>query len=449
MRFIDLISLILENLGRRKGRVALTAIGVVIGTAAVVILVSLAAGLQQSATSQLGGIGDLTQIQVYPTYGEATGAKGVSIAASGGGSGSGGPQVQKLITPSTLADMAAISGVKSVIPRDYLQASGMLIYGKLQGYGQIIGVGTNDLSTFGFKMASGVSTLEKGTAIVGAQMVKNFQDPQARPGQAQAAAPDLQDKTVRLQLSKWVQDGQNGIEVKKTVNVRVVGIIAESRSESDYSVYMPLDDVTAYNEWSQGKRISRQRDGYSMVIVTVDKVDQVLDIASQITKLGFQASTPQSFVQGINSFFLVLQVIFGGVGAVALLVAAIGIANTMTMAILERTREIGLMKAIGATNNNVLGVFLGEAAGIGFIGGLGGVALGWASGKLLNVVALSYFAQQAAQSGGPPSTSLAVITPVWLPLFALIFATLVGLLSGLYPALRAATIVPVSALKYE
>jgi putative ABC transport system permease protein len=129
-------------------------------------------------------------------------------------------------------------------------------------------------------------------------------------------------------------------------------------------------------------------------------------------------------------------------------VAAIGIANTMAMAILERTREIGLMKAVGATNRNVLTVFLGEAAGIGFVGGLGGVLIGWGAGQVINVVALAYFAGQAAQSGGPPP-SMAVYTPAWLPVFALLFATIIGLLSGLYPALRAATLIPVNALKYE
>jgi putative ABC transport system permease protein len=118
------------------------------------------------------------------------------------------------------------------------------------------------------------------------------------------------------------------------------------------------------------------------------------------------------------------------------------------MAILERTREIGLMKAVGATNRDVLSVFLGEAAGIGFLGGLGGVALGWSAGQVINVLALSYLAGQAAQNGGPPS-SVAVYTPLWLPLFSLAFATLIGLISGLYPALRAATLVPVTALKYE
>jgi len=118
------------------------------------------------------------------------------------------------------------------------------------------------------------------------------------------------------------------------------------------------------------------------------------------------------------------------------------------MAILERTREIGLMKAVGATNRDVLSVFLGEAGGIGFIGGVGGGALGWSAGQVINVLALAYLAQQAAQNGGPPPT-VAVFTPLWLPIFVLIFATIIGLVSGLYPALRAATLIPVLALKYE
>ncbi|MCA9986361.1 MAG: FtsX-like permease family protein, partial [Anaerolineales bacterium] len=158
--------------------------------------------------------------------------------------------------------------------------------------------------------------------------------------------------------------------------------------------------------------------------------------------------TPQSFVQGINGFYTVLQIIFGGVGAIALLVAAIGIANTMTMAILERTREIGLMKAIGATNQHVLAVFLGESAGIGFLGGLGGVTLGWALGQVANVFVMAYLAGQSVETGAPPP-AVAVATPAWLPVFALIFATFVGLLSGLYPALSAATLSPIRALKYE
>ena len=96
-----------------------------------------------------------------------------------------------------------------------------------------------------------------------------------------------------------------------------------------------------------------------------------------------------------------------------------------------------------------MSIFLGEAAGIGFVGGLGGVLVGWAASALLNVVAVSYYASQASSgNGGTPLSSVAS-TPFWLPMFALIFATVIGLLSGLYPALRAATLVPVTALKYE
>jgi putative ABC transport system permease protein len=228
----------------------------------------------------------------------------------------------------------------------------------------------------------------------------------------------------------------------------VVGVLQETRGESDYSMYVRLSDLEAFNQWLTGRRVSRQRDGYPSALVKARDSTVVLDITDQLTAMGYQAYTPLSFVQGINSFFAILQVVFGGVGAIALLVAAIGIANTMTMAILERTREIGLMKAVGATNGSVLGLFLGEAAGIGFIGGLGGVALGWAAGQAINVLALAYLAGQTAETGGLPP-SVAVYTPPWLPVFALVFATLIGVASGLYPALRAATLVPVTALKYE
>ena len=443
MGFFDLVSLILDNLGRRKARVALTAIGVVIGTAAVVVLVSLAIGLQRNANQQLYGIGDLSQIQVMPNYGDAPFGPGMVVEA---GKGSGGqPPTQKLITNDSLEEIGALPGVEAVIPREYLMGGGTLQYQRLETYPSILGVGVSDLSTLGLTAEQGELILGRGTAVVGFQVAKNFYDPRWRPGQPQPTPPDLLGETVKLILIKWTEDGT---EVRKTVPIRVAGILAESRGESDYSIYMGLDEVTAFNEWFMGRRINRNRDGYSMAIAKVADVRQVLDITDQIIALGYQAYTPQSFVQGINSFYLVLQVIFGGVGAIALLVAAIGIANTMTMAILERTREIGLMKAIGATNRDVLSVFLGEAAGIGFIGGLGGILLGWSAGQVLNVLAMAYLAGQSAQQGGMPPT-VAVYTPPWLPAFSLVFATLIGLISGVYPALRAATLVPVNALKYE
>jgi putative ABC transport system permease protein len=439
MRFFDLVALIFDNLGRRKGRVLLTAMGVVIGTASVVLLVSLANGMQKSAQASLSGIGDLTLIYVYPNYGEGPMMVEKSI---GGGNA---PSQAQLLTNKVIADLEAIPGVAKVIPREYLQGWAQINYGKLETWGSLQSYAIDDLSIFEWPVASGTMQVERGTALVGGFVAKNWFNPQQRPGQPPPDQPDLLNQKIRLTMTKWSQDGT---EIKKVVNLRVVGVLAEARNEADGSIFVNIDDLTSWNEWFRGQRINRNKDGYEMVYVKADSIDTVLDITDQINQMGFMAHTPQSYVQGVNTTFIIMQVTFGGVGAIALLVAAIGIANTMTMAILERTREIGLMKAIGATNRDVLTIFLGEAAGIGFLGGFGGIAIGWLGGQLLNVALLAYLTQQAAQQGGPPP-GIVVFTPVWLLPFSLLFATLVGLVSGLYPALRAATLMPVMALKYE
>src|SRR5512140_743927 len=144
MKPLDLLRLIAGNLNRRKGRVGLTAIGVVIGTAAVVILVSLAIGLQRNAKEQLLGIGDLTQIYVMPSYDEGMMGGGGGpggpvkvIAAGGGGGGSNGP---KLLTNSALEELRAVPGVVAAIPREYLMGGMMMKYQRLEGGANVIGM---------------------------------------------------------------------------------------------------------------------------------------------------------------------------------------------------------------------------------------------------------------------------------------------------------------------
>jgi putative ABC transport system permease protein len=446
MKLKELISLIFLNLNQRKGRVMLTAIGVVIGSASIVVLVSLAQGLQQNANEQFGSIAEMSQITVYPDW------EAAMPVSSGGGMVSVAELVEPdPITPAALEEMAAIPGVKEVIPRAYIMAQAMMKFGKLESYGNVVGIGTDDLSNLGYPMLSGTSELTKGSVVMGEEVLKNFYNPSMRPGQEPPPPPDLQDETIILEIIKWTYDEETGqgMEVKKNLRLKVAGIIESSQSEADYMVYMPLDQVLDINGWVQGRRFDPNQEGYEMAIVVAEDREQVIDIAEQISNLGYMANTPQEFIQGVNSFFVVLQVIFGGVGGVALLVAAIGIANTMTMAILERTREIGLMKAVGATNRDVLSIFLGEAAGIGFIGGVGGILLGVLGGKLINVLGSVYMAGQSSASYGGMGSGISVVTPAWLIFFAIAFSTLIGLLSGLYPALRAASLVPVRALKYE
>ncbi|MCB8975679.1 MAG: ABC transporter permease, partial [Ardenticatenaceae bacterium] len=196
MGILDLLSLVWENLTRRKGRVALTAVGVIIGTAAVVLLVSLGNGLQQNAASQLGGIGDLTKIQVWPNWGEPD-------------PNSGEPGAVTLLTDQTIADIQALPGVTAVIAQEYYQGYGFISVDQLEGGGQIIGIGTDDLSNLGLKPQAGTLQLERGTMIIGTAVPQNLYNPRPRPGQSQEppTAEELLDKQVSLVLVKWNSDG--------------------------------------------------------------------------------------------------------------------------------------------------------------------------------------------------------------------------------------------------
>jgi putative ABC transport system permease protein len=376
-------------------------------------------------------ISELKQVRVDPGYAD-----------------SGSVNLPPNITPITeqaIKEFASLPGVTHVITRDWMMGEAIMKYGRLETWAGFIGInGILDLSEMGFTSQVGDLVLERGTAIIGVNVPMNFYDPKLRPGQEPPPPPDLFGQTLKVVLTKY---DQNGNPFRKTVQVKIKGILEENRVE-DWSLFVPMEDLEAWNQWFTGRRPNRAKDGFSNAIVLVDNVDQTLEVAEHIKAMGFMAYAPQESVQGISNFFLVIQIIFGGVGAVSLLVAAIGIANTMAMAILERTREIGLMKAVGATNRDVLIIFLGEAAGIGFIGGIGGLLLGWCVGQIINVLGLVYLAGQAGQPGTPLS-AISVSTPVWLLGFSLVFATLIGLMSGVYPALRAATMIPVYALKYE
>src|SRR5829696_4906466 len=205
MKFLDLIRLIFGNLSRRKARVALTAIGVVIGTAAVVILVSLAIGLQRNANEQLYGIGDLTQIQVMPAYDMEGGGGGMVVQSVGPGGGGkpGEPQPARLLTNSALDELRAIPGVGSVIPREYLMTGVMVKYQKLEGGVGVIGVDSPDLAELGLEATQGETALGRNSVVIGAMVPSNFYDPRIRPGQEPPPPPDLYGQQIQIIVVKW------------------------------------------------------------------------------------------------------------------------------------------------------------------------------------------------------------------------------------------------------
>jgi putative ABC transport system permease protein len=435
MKARDLLRLVWGNLRRMKVRVAMTAIGVVIGTAAVIVLISLAAGLQRTASEDLGSIGDLTQITVFSR---------TFVRTMGGPANQAGEEA--VLNDRTLGELRDLPGVVAVTPREQLMGGGTLRLNRLLGGAQIVGIDPTQVEGLDFALASGMGRLGRWQVLAGTRVAEGFYDPQAR--RPVEEPPDLQGQGVQLVLSKT---GEDGLPVERVVRLRVTGVLEESGGQDDYTLYLALNDVLELNGWFAGRRPNPGRDGYQQVLVKVATSEQVLAVEQEIRARGFYAYSPRSALQSMNVFFLVIQGVFGGIGAIALIVAAFGIANTMTMAIYERTREIGLMKAVGATNRDVMSVFLAEAGGIGLLGGIGGVLLGVGLGAVIDLVAGTYLAAQAVQSGASASeVSISLIhTPLWLPIFAVAFAALVGVASGLYPAMRAASLSPVAALKYE
>ena len=182
---------------------------------------------------------------------------------------------------------------------------------------------------------------------------------------------------------------------------------------------------------------------YTSLSVRVGNPNQVPVVEDAIKKMGFSAFSIVDATRSMRQFFAVLDVFLGIFGSLALAVASIGIVNTLVMAILERRREIGIMKALGASDADVRGLFFAEAGAMGLVGGAVGVALGWTIGRLINLGTNIYLERQHF----PPAQIWSV--PLWLVLSAITFSIVVSLLSGLYPAARAARLDPVQALRYE
>ncbi len=183
--------------------------------------------------------------------------------------------------------------------------------------------------------------------------------------------------------------------------------------------------------------------GYGSLIAKVDNSKNAAAAATEIRKLGVGAADAQESIKQQLTIFNILGLVLGGIGGIALAVAAIGVVNTMVMAILERTREIGVMRAVGAKRSAVRTLFTLEASMLGFIGGVIGVAAGFGLTRVANIFVNKQLASQNVHAHD------IIGLPIWLILAVIGIATLIGMLAGLYPAARAAKLDPVEALRYE
>ena len=287
------------------------------------------------------------------------------------------------------------------------------------------------------------SVSELAQPLLGKELVMRYAQREVAPGEAAG---------TRGIASGDDSTGASYSVVSREQKLKIVGVSdldpESMRGPTRARVFLPLKlaeslHVMQPTDLREVSRGASDQPAYSSISVRVKNPSQIQSVEDAIKKMGFTTFSIVDASRSLQQVFKVLYAFLGIFGSLALAVASIGIVNTLVMAILERRREIGIMKAIGASDADVRKLFFAEAGAMGIFGGVIGVILGWAIGQVINFGTNIYLKRQSI----PPEHFWAV--PWWLVGFAIGFAFLVSLVSGLYPAGRAARLDPVQALRYE
>jgi putative ABC transport system permease protein len=421
MTLADQVRTAWSNLGRRKTRVVLASLGVVVGTVTIVLLVSLAAGVRRQINRQFEAIG-LDRLTVLPP-------------GRWGGFGPPGESKRgKLITPAEIVRWKGWAGVAKATPEVNLPGSVNLEV-KWRDKSQSVRMGGGmprpgpgpGMWTGAAEPVAGTLELPEQGAIILSQ------------GTVQA---------LGLASNEWVRVlGQSVETVLRTPRgetqsfaLRVRGISSERSS----TIQVSPTDCLAMKSWWFNTTNLLQREGYDSVTIRATDVTRARALVPRLRQEGFQVESLEMFMEMANRVVIALTVMLAMIGGVALLVASIGIANTMVMAVYERTREIGILKALGASRTDIRRLFMIEAGFIGLVGGAVGLLLGWGLGLVLNQGIRWYLQHREL----PMREGFFVVTPL-LALGVTLFAAGIGIVAGLLPAHRAATLDPLTALRHE
>lgn len=487
MKISDLLKLSTDNLRRRKGRTALTVIGVVVGTFAIIVMISLGIASNAANEQMLQSWGDLTQVQINNyQWGAASGDV-------------------PTLDDDMLDQIRTFSHVVAVTPMYQSQSLNAQIYaGKNDRYSayawNMYGVDMKALEAMEYQLISGSFIPDdmnlgkkKIPVLVGEHMAYEFEDTRKSynsgkrqrfwadtDAQGNPIPPfvDVQKDKMILRLSAY---DKNGNEKTQDFQLVVVGVFQQDDSKQYFTnsgIALRVSDMKmleaayqklagskassggSYMITSNGQQLKQQDNGYESVYVKVDEVDNVADVEQQIKDLGYETYSMTQVREEMQAQVAKSQMILGGTAAVALLVAALNIANTMMMSIYERTKEIGVMKVLGCEIRKIRNMFLLEAGAIGLLGGVIGVALSYGASYILNNLntIMAFFGKEGVDlsgimggmgsfyGGGDAAIS---IIPPWLVLLGLGFSTLVGILSGMWPAHRATKISALEAIRHE
>ncbi|MCX6820446.1 MAG: ABC transporter permease [Candidatus Aenigmarchaeota archaeon] len=425
MKFNDIFRLSMNNLLHRGLRSWLTILGIVIGVAAVVGILSISAGLQESISSRLGGLGaDI--LTITPGFSRAA---GFAFAGSGGGSTffTQSASSSKNLTTRDVEVIKAVPGVAVVdgivsgrATASYLAQSASV---SVQG---VEPLAWRQMTTTSLGSGRYLSPGDANVVVIGYGIANNvFKQPLGVNTQITIGGQPFKIVGI-LEQSTGIGGGDNNVIMPVTAARNIVSDMTATQLSS---IQVKVADVNALND-------------------TSNAIESRLLLSRHVTGTtkDFTITSGAAIQATIASVLDTLNLFLGGIASISLLVGAIGIANTMFMSVMERTRQIGTLKALGATSFEVMKLFLFESAMLGLIGGLIGVFLGFiASGALSELGVRLNAASGAAAAGGTSST---LITPQ-LVLFAMGFSIAIGAIAGILPARSASKLQPIEALRYE
>lgn len=455
MKFSDLLLMSISNLWKRKLRTVLTVLGVVIGITSIVVMIALGNGLKESMMDNISSYSSITQIEV--TSGQSYSSNGTQTE-------------ERLLNDELVNTLKNTEHVTDVYPQ--LTASVIMKTGKYMLYTDIIGMTQEGLASLKLPIAQG--TLPQADGVLrlfyGSSVLTNFYEEKTNryPYWEKNELPNIDlmknpmfviFDTSAYWSSQSTSDSKGSTTTPpKKYLVEACGVMEgepDAWTSTSSNVYCDIDALK-----TQLKRVFKKnaipgqptrKNGkpyselfYTRLIIQVDEMENVQELTKSLQDQGYNAYSDAEWIQSQTEQMNTIQLVLGAIGAVSLLVAAIGITNTMMMSIYERTKEIGVMKVLGCDIHNIQTLFLMEAGFIGFIGGIVGLAFSYTISLIINkFLAVS---QMTADMG---MTGDICRIPPWLPPLAVVFAILIGMIAGFLPSLRAMRLSPLAAIRNE
>lgn len=455
MKFKDLIAMALRNLNARRLRTFLTVLGVVIGATSIIIMLSIGVGFKKINNDFFASLGDLTVLDVrsdmiWSDEMEENARKD-----------------NKKLNTQAVNEIKQVPHVSAVMA--LYSGNAQLKSGRLESYAQVVAIDPSVMDAFGYKVQKGrlLNATDKTGGVVLGSRVENFNNYERRIYDKHVDTMKNVVNMVNLHMDRSNKDGgmydggfdtmdggMNSEPKELSEKLKVVGVLEDTEDwQKSQAMIMSFDYLEKLQKdmekLNMVKPLNKVKLQYDNIKVKVDDAKNVDAVTAELKDLGYN---PTNFYADMlkqsQQQLVIVQAVFGAIGGIAFLVAAIGITNTMIMSIYERTKEIGVMKVIGASIKDIQKLFLVESGFIGFIGGALGIIFSLLLSVLFNTLTRSYFMNEFQGTGATLNPKISVIPP-WLIITALVFSSLVGVIAGYIPARRAMKLSALEAIRTE